>query len=108
MDNNTSDITQCNIRDHYKLVLRVNELLAHSDPIGIVRGFIDMNEYEPEVPDFVDLILKDDISIERVEGIFKKWFCSCLPCDDRIMDLKINLKLIQKQWLESTNKSGMI
>jgi hypothetical protein len=24
------------------------------------------------------------------------------------MDLKINLKLIQKQWLESTNKSGMI
>ena len=108
MDNNTSDITQCNIRDHYKLVLRVNELLAHSDPIGIVRGFIDMNEYEPEVPDFVDLIIKDDISIERVEGIFKKWFCSCLPCDDRIMDLKINLKLIQKQWLESTNKSGMI
>jgi hypothetical protein len=104
MDNNTSDITQCNIRDHYKLVLRVNELLAHSDPIGIVRGFIDMNEYEPEVPDFVDLILKDDISIERVEGIFKKWFCSCLPCDDRIMDLKINLKLIQKQWLESTGQ----
>ena len=104
MDNNTSDITQCNIRDHYKLVLRVNELLAHSDPIGIVRGFIDMNEYEPEVPDFVDLILKDDISIERVEGIFKKWFCSCLPCDDRIMDLKINLKLIQKQWWESTGQ----
>ena len=104
MDNNTSDITQCNIRDHYKLVLRVNELLAHSDPIGIVRGFIDMNEYEPEVPDFVDLIIKDDISIERVEGIFKKWFCSCLPCDDRIMDLKINLKLIQKQWLESTGQ----
>jgi hypothetical protein len=104
MDNNTSDITQCNIRDHYKLVLRVNELLAHSDPIGIVRGFIDMNEYEPEVPDFVDLILKDDISIERVEGIFKKWFCSCLPCDDRIMDLKINLKLIQKQWLESAGQ----
>ena len=104
MDNNTSDITQCNIRDHYKLVLRVNELLAHSDPIGIVRGFIDMNEYEPEVPDFVDLILKDDIYIERVEGIFKKWFCSCLPCDDRIMDLKINLKLIQKQWLESTGQ----
>jgi hypothetical protein len=24
------------------------------------------------------------------------------------MDLKINLKLIQKQWLESTNKSGRI
>ena len=108
MDNNTSDITQCNIRDHYELVLRVNELLAHSDPIGIVRGFIDMNEYAPEVPDFVDLIIKDNISIESVEGIFLKWFCSCLPCDDCIMDLKINLKLIQKQWLESTNRSGMI
>jgi hypothetical protein len=24
------------------------------------------------------------------------------------MDLKINLKLIQKQWSESTNKSGRI
>jgi hypothetical protein len=24
------------------------------------------------------------------------------------MDLKINLKVIQKQWLESTNKSGRI
>jgi hypothetical protein len=24
------------------------------------------------------------------------------------MDLKINLKLIQKQWLESTNRSGRI
>ena len=104
MDNNTSDITQCNIRDHYQLVLRVNELLAHSDPIGIVRGFIDMNEYAPEVPDFVDLIIKDNISIESVEEIFLKWFCSCLPCDDCIMDLKINLNLIQKQWWKSTGQ----
>ena len=101
MNDSTTEIAQCNIRDHYLLVLRVNELLAHSDPIGIVRGFVDMNEYAPEVPDFVDLIINDNISIERVEGIFKKWFCSCLPCDDCIMDLKINLSLIRKHWLES-------
>ena len=90
----------CNIPEHVWLILKVNELLAHSDPYKLVRGIIDMNEYGPEVADFVDLVVRDLVSLERVEGVFRKWFGDGLPSDEIVMDVKIGLGIIRRDWIQ--------
>jgi hypothetical protein len=101
----TPSIHTCNIAKHDWLVLQVNELLAHHDLYGIVRGLIDMNEYSVEVPDFVHLVITDTISLESVENAFRRWFGDCIPCENCIMDFKIGLQGIRKDWLQWRTES---
>ena len=64
----------CSIPQHAWLVLRVDDYMDAVDPMNIAEGRYRPHEYSPEIDDFIDMIVNDDITVARMDDVFERFF----------------------------------
>lgn len=56
------------------LVLAVDDFMDGADPMGIADRRHRPHEYSPELPDLINLIVNDSVTIQAIDGVFKEYF----------------------------------
>ena len=60
--------------DPADLVGAVRAVLAEEDPEGLLALGCPVDEYDPEVPDLVRLVVDGSVTADRVLQVWEKWF----------------------------------
>lgn len=64
----------CNIPDHHLLVLKVNRTLQRLDMQGLIPVSRDPDEYAPEIPGMIALIVNDTLSEQNIRAVVEEMF----------------------------------
>ena len=98
----------CTIPEHVWLVLEVDDYMDQVDPMGITAGRDRPHEYFPELPDFIDMIVTDTVTTERIDAVFEKFFGHPLgPFAEVTTENLVNgLTHIRSEWIAYRERTG--
>ena len=88
----------CCVPQHEYITLRTAKMLNQIDPAGAYGSSEDLMEYFPEVPDFVDMILTDEVSDKSVREIMDSYFTPGFVRDSAIKELVYECYQIRQDW----------
>ena len=93
------------------LVLKVDDYMDAVDPMGLAEGRYRPHEYSPEIPDFINMILNDTVSVDGINRVFQEYFDHPLGPQAPVtaQQLANGLQHIRGEWLaylERTERPG--